>query len=158
MITLHNRDCLAVMSEIESGSIDAIITDPPYYSTDLHFDKAPRIDYGAWLLECKRVLKPHGVLVSFCDLNLLIELRGHKVFKTAYELIWQKNKAVGYLDANHRPLRNHEFLLVMVNGLNRAVYNPQKTKGSPANHNPVKPNSSYIYAKFKGSHYIANAQ
>ena len=128
-VKLFNDDCLQVMRGIESGSIDAIITDPPYYSTDLHFDKAPRIDYGAWLLDCKRVLKPNGVLVSFCDLNLLIELRGYNVFKSAYELIWQKTTAVGFLDANRRPLRAHEYMLIMVDGLNSSTYNPQKTAG-----------------------------
>lgn len=128
-VKLFNDDCLQVMRGIESGSIDAIITDPPYYSTDLHFDKAPRIDYGAWLLDCKRVLKPNGVLVSFCDLNLLIELRGHNVFKSTYELIWQKTMAVGFLNANRRPLRAHEYMLIMVDGLNSSTYNPQKTAG-----------------------------
>jgi len=64
-VKLYNRDCIEVMAGIESGSVDLILTDPPYYSTNLHFDKAPRIDYGSWLLECKRVLKPHGVLVTY---------------------------------------------------------------------------------------------
>ena len=126
-IELFNGDCLEVMRALADGSVDCIITDPPYYSTNLHFDKAPRIDYGAWLLECKRVLKPNGVLVSFCDLNLLIELRGYKAFKSAYELIWQKTVAVGFLQANIRPLRNHEFMLVMMDGMNKSTYNPQKT-------------------------------
>jgi site-specific DNA-methyltransferase (adenine-specific) len=103
-----------------------ILTDPPYYSTDLAFDKAEKLDFKAWLLECKRLLKPNGVLVSFCDLNLLIELRSHKVFKTAYEVIWHKTMAVGFLDANTRPLRSHEFILVCTNELNNSTYNAQK--------------------------------
>lgn len=153
-VKLFNDDCLRVMRDIESGSIDAIITDPPYYSTDLHFDKAPRIDYGAWLMECKRVLKPSGVLVSFCDLNLLIELRGHNVFKSTYELIWQKTMAIGFLDANRRPLRAHEYMLIMVDGLNSATYNPQKTAGKPDKRQPRKAGASNVYDNDKGNTYI----
>ena len=152
-VKLFNDDCLQVMRDIESGSIDAIITDPPYYSTNLHFDKAPRIDYGAWLMDCKQVLKPNGVLVSFCDLNLLIELRGHNVFKSAYELIWQKTTTVGFLDANRRPLRAHEYMLIMVDGLNSATYNPQKTAGKP-HKRQWNSNANNVYGNNKGSTYI----
>jgi site-specific DNA-methyltransferase (adenine-specific) len=126
---LHNKDCRELMAEIESGTIDLILTDPPYYSTDLAFDKAPRIDFEAWLKECKRVLKPNGILVSFADFNLLADLRSKKVFKSTYELIWHKTTPMGFLDANVRPLRNHEFIGVFVDGLKSATYNPQKTQG-----------------------------
>jgi DNA modification methylase len=128
-IELHNGDCREVMAGIESGSVDCIICDPPYYSTDLAFDKAPRIDFKAWLLECQRVLKPAGVLISFADFNLLADLRQKSPFKSTYELIWEKTMAVGMLNANIKPLRNHEFIGVFMDGMNLSTYNPQKTKG-----------------------------
>ena len=129
MIELHNTDCREVMANIKTGSIDCIITDPPYYSTDLHFDKAPRIDFEFWLKECQRILKPHGVLVSFADFNLLADLRSKSTFKTTYELIWHKTTAVGFLDANIKPLMAHEFIGVFIDGLKSGTFNPQKTKG-----------------------------
>lgn len=122
--------CIALMKDIPDDSVDIILTDPPYYSTALGFDQAPRIDFKAWLMECRRILKPSGVLVSFADFNLLAELRGHKVFKTSYELVWHKSQATGFLDANLRPLRQHEFVGVFVDGLKKSTYNPQKTKGN----------------------------
>jgi len=128
-IQLFNGDCRDVMAGIESGSIDCIITDPPYYSTNLAFDKAPRIDFKAWLLECQRVLKPNGILICFADFNLLADLRAKTPFKSTYELIWEKTMAVGMLDANIRPLRNHEFIGVFIDGMKLSTYNPQKTKG-----------------------------
>jgi site-specific DNA-methyltransferase (adenine-specific) len=131
MIDLCNQDCLEVMKGLPDNSIDAVITDPPYYSTNLHFDKQPRIDFEHWLNECKRVLKPNGVLVSFADFNLLAELKNYQAFKTVYELIFHKTMAVGYLDANRRPLKAHEFIGVFTNQLNKSTYNPQKTKGTP---------------------------
>ena len=143
MIELHNTDCREVMANIKTGSIDCIITDPPYYSTDLHFDKAPRIDFEFWLKECQRILKPSGVLVSFADFNLLADLRSKKVFKSSYELIWHKTTTVGFLQANRRPLRSHEFIGVFVDGLNKATYNPQKTTGEPYTHCETKMTDIY---------------
>ena len=125
---LHNGDCLEVMAQIESGTIDLIVTDPPYYSTNLHFDKSPRINFEFWLKECQRILKPSGVLISFADFNLLVDLRSKSPFKSTYELIWHKTAATGFLDANRRPLRAHEFIGVFVDGMKNATYNPQKTK------------------------------
>ena len=126
---LIHGDCLVEMANMADGSVDLIVTDPPYYSTNLAFDKAPRIDYKQWLIDCKRVLKDTGVLVSFCDLNLLIELKGHKVFKSAYEIVWEKTMAVGFLRANLRPMMAHEFIVVMTNALKKSTYNPQKVAG-----------------------------
>jgi site-specific DNA-methyltransferase (adenine-specific) len=62
-------------------------------------------------------------------LNLLTELRSHRAFKTAYEIVWEKTMAVGFLDANIRPLRNHEFIIVMTNALKKSTYNAQKVVG-----------------------------
>ena len=129
MIELHHGDCLEIMKSLSDNSIDLILTDPPYYSTDLHFDKEPRLDFEYWLKECRRVLTPTGILISFADFNLLAELRGLSPFKSTYELIWEKTMAVGFLDANLRPLRNHEFIGIFTDAFKLSTYNPQKTKG-----------------------------
>ena len=154
MIELHNTDCREIMANIKTGSIDCIITDPPYYSTDLHFDKAPRIDFEAWLKECQRVLKPYGVLVSFADFNLLAELRRLSPFKSTYELIWRKSIPVGFLQANQRPLMAHEFIGIFVDGLKKSTYNPQKTEGKAYVRNNSDANTS-IYRTAKGV-YVNN--
>jgi site-specific DNA-methyltransferase (adenine-specific) len=153
---LHNKDCRELMAEIESGTIDLILTDPPYYSTDLEFDKAPRIDFEAWLTECKRVLKPNGILVSFADFNLLADLRSKKVFKSTYELIWHKTMAVGFLDANLRPLRAHEFIGVFTENRNSTTYNPQKTVGEPYVRNNNPDTVTKIYSQQKQASTINN--
>ena len=155
MIKLHNTDCFEIMAGIETGSIDMILTDPPYYSTNLKFDQVPRLDFKMWLKECQRILKPHGVLVSFADFNLLADLRLKSPFKSTYELIWYKTRAVGFLEANQRPLRAHEFIGVFVDGLKSATYNPQKTAGEPY----IKKNSSIttsIYSTGKGNYTTEN--
>jgi site-specific DNA-methyltransferase (adenine-specific) len=154
---LYNKDCRELMAEIESSTIDLILTDPPYYSTDLAFDKAPRIDFEAWLKECKRVLKPNGILVSFADFNLLADLRSKKVFKSTYELIWHKTMAVGFLDANRRPLMAHEFIGVFTENRNSTTYNPQKEKGEPYTKNNLGKDSTSIYSPKKGVYTLNNS-
>lgn len=129
MIELHHCDCLEIMRSMPDNSVDLILTDPPYYSTNLAFDKEPRIDFEYWLKECQRVLTPTGILVSFADFNLLAELRRLSPFKSTYELIWEKTLPVGFLDANSRPLRNHEYIGVFTDAFKASTYNPQKTKG-----------------------------
>ena len=129
-VELHNKDCLEVLRGMADNSVDAVITDPPYYSTNLAFDKAERIDFGFWMNECKRVLKPNGVLVAHCDLSLLIELRSHSVFKSCYELIWSKNRGPNFMDVKFRPFRTHEFILILTNQFKKSTYNPQRTEVS----------------------------
>ena len=51
-LQLIHGDSLDVMRGMADNSIDMILTDPPYYSTALKFDQAPRIDFKAWLQEC----------------------------------------------------------------------------------------------------------
>lgn len=154
MIELHNANCFEIMAKIPDGSIDLIITDPPYFSTNLHFDKGERLDFKAWLLECQRVLKPAGVLVSFADFNLLAELRGYGAFKSTYELIWHKTMAVGFLDANNRPLRAHEFIGVFTDKFKEAVYNPQKVKSASKNKGKTINTTSNIYSQCSGSEWV----
>jgi len=155
---LHNKDCREVMAGLADDSVSCIITDPPYYSTDLHFDKAERIDFKAWLLECQRVLKPNGVLISFADFNLLAELRGHKVFKSTYELIWHKTLPVGFLSANCRPLRAHEFVGVFTDGFKASTYNPQKWDSGIKKQSKGKHREQAHYNKFNQFDYSSDGE
>jgi len=127
--TLYLGDCHDIVKQIPSGSVDLVCTDVPYFSTNLDFDKKC-FSLKPILEESVRVLKPSGVFVTTCDLNMLIELRSHNLFKSSYELIWPKNQTTHPLDANIRPLRGHEFVLVMTNTLKKSIYNPQMTVGN----------------------------
>ena len=70
--TLYNGDCLEVMKGMEAQSVDAVITDPPYYRiVDAQWDKQWKTldEYLAWLDavsdEWKRILKDSGSLMIF---------------------------------------------------------------------------------------------
>lgn len=73
---IHHGDCLEVLKTLETGSIDAIVTDPPYGLTQ---NKGNNPSSGGFMgkkwdnsvpgvhiwLECLRVLKPGGHLLAF---------------------------------------------------------------------------------------------
>lgn len=126
-VDLFQGDCLELMKDIPDGSVDCIITDPPYGITDCKWDKVPDLklffDHGF------RVLKENGALISFSQLPFAVDLINacRKYFR--YEIIWQKTMGKGFFNANKMPLRAHENILVFYRKL--PVYNPQKTKGRP---------------------------
>ncbi len=90
---LYSGDCLAVMSGLESGIVDAVITDPPYSSGGLHAsarqrppqEKYANIDGGhfffsdtmdqrsyyrwcvEWLREAHRLTAENGIICVFTD-------------------------------------------------------------------------------------------
>lgn len=57
--TLHQGDCLDVLRTLDAGSVDLIVTDPPYPKEYEHL-------YGAMAKEAKRVLRRGGSLVTLC--------------------------------------------------------------------------------------------
>ena len=125
---LHHGECLAYMATLATGSIDAIIADPPYLTTNLHFDKAPSMDWPAWWDAAWRVVKPSGVVVLFAADLFTVDLILTQRANYRYRLVWEKTSAQGFLDANRRPLKAHEDILVFARQPNASTYNPQKTK------------------------------
>jgi len=76
---LHLGDCLDVMQGIPDGSVDMVMTDPPY-GMNFQSNRAkdgPRhkkiegdsVVGTRWLSDAFRILKPGGGLISFCDWN-----------------------------------------------------------------------------------------
>jgi DNA modification methylase len=59
---LYLGDCLSVLPHLPSGSVDAVVTDPPYGQTNEAYDRG--VDPAVWL-ECFRVAKPDAALLSF---------------------------------------------------------------------------------------------
>ncbi len=122
-------DCLELIRDIPDGVVDAVITDPPYGCTDCKWDIVPDLE-EMWR-QLWRVLKPNGTIAMFCTAKFGIDLVGalpsKNMFK--YDLIWEKQRAVGFLSANRLPLRAHESIYIFNRG--GAVYNPQKTQGKP---------------------------
>ena len=142
-ITLYHGDCLVEMDKIADGSVDLILCDLPYGTTDrkgteskgsnrlLGWDNVIPLD-KLWE-QYKRVLKPLGTVVLTADqpFTSMLVLSNLEWFK--YEWIWKKKKTTGFLLANYRPMKETEDVLVFSPGgaaaasknTGNMTYNPQ---------------------------------
>ena len=110
-VTLHQGDCLEMMKEIPSHSIDMVLCDLPYGGvTKNKWDSALPLD-ELWR-QYKRIIKPNAAIVLFSDgmfeANLM--LSNPKMWR--YNLVWDKVLVTGFLNANRMPLRSHEEICV----------------------------------------------
>ena len=60
---LGHGDCLELMKTIPDGSVDLILTDPPYGTTACKWDSV--IPFEPMWAELKRIIKPNGAIVLF---------------------------------------------------------------------------------------------
>lgn len=123
MIDLRQGDCLEVMKTIETGSIDAIITDPPYGTTACKWDSV--IPFEPMWEQLNRIIKPNGAIVLFGSEPFSSALRMSNIKNYKYDWIWQKNNAGNFQIAKHQPLKKHEIISIF-NAKN--VYRPQGLK------------------------------
>ena len=129
MTDLRLGDCLEVMKSIPDGSVDAIITDPPYGTTACKWDSV--IDFDLMWEQLNRIIKPNGAIVLFGSEPFSSALRMSNIKNYKYDWIWKKNKSTGFLNSKKQPLRSTENIHVFYK--KQCTYHPQKTKG----HKPV---------------------
>ena len=107
---IYNEDCLVAMKEIPDYSIDAIITDPPYGTTDCKWDSV--IDFELMWEQLNRIIKPNGATVLFGSEPFSSALRMSNIKNYKYDWIWIKNRPTGTMLAKRQPMRNVENILV----------------------------------------------
>lgn len=137
-ITIYCGDCLEVMPQL-GVTVDAIITDLPYGTTACEWDSIIPLE-SMWK-EVKRILKPRGAFVTTASqpFTSMLVMSNLKWFK--WEDVWNKKLSTGFLDANRRPLRCHESILIFCD--NRPTYNPQMRKGILRNKGNSGPSNCY---------------
>ena len=121
MIKLLKGDCLEVMKSIESGSVDAIITDPPYGTTACKWDSV--IDFKLMWEQLNRIIKPNGAIVLFGSEPFSSALRMSNIKNFKYDWIWDKVNGSNFLNAKRQPLRSNENISVFYK--KQCTYNPQ---------------------------------
>jgi len=125
--TFVNADCFDVFPFIEDKSIDAIICDLPYGTTQNKQDII--IPFDKLWEQYERVIKDNGAIVLFGQGLFFVDLinSNRKLFR--YDLVWDKQLISGFLNANRMPLRVHENIAIFYKKL--PIYNPQYTEGKP---------------------------
>lgn len=127
---LHLLDCIKGMSLMPGASVDMLFADLPYGRTQNDWDKLVPIS-DLWD-QIRRVCKPSAALVftGMQPFTSFLVMSNPAWFR--YEMIWQKNKVRGFLNAKRQPLRVHENVLVFYR--KQPSYLPQMTTGHPPVH------------------------
>ncbi|MBF84455.1 MAG: hypothetical protein CL489_08280 [Acidobacteria bacterium] len=118
-------DCLERMKEIPDGSVDMVLTDPPYGTTACKWDTV--IDLDKMWMQLKRVIKPNGAIVMTASqpFTSALIMSNPKTFK--YCWVWEKERPSNPMLAKKQPLKYHEDIIVFYDKL--PLYNPIMTKG-----------------------------
>ena len=143
--TIFEGDCLEVMRQFPDNSIDMVLCDLPYGTTQNKWDSL--IDLSELWKEYSRVVKPNGaiVLTSQGIFTAKLILSNEKDFK--YKIIWEKSKPTNFLNAKKQPLRKYEDVCVFYK--KQPTYNPQMKKGEPYNKGVRKNQLTGSYGDFE---------
>lgn len=137
-------DCLKIMKNIPDKSIDMILCDLPYGTTQNKWDSVIPLD-KLWA-QYNRIIKDNGaiVLTSNGIFTAQLILSQPKIYK--YKWVWEKSKATNFLNAKKQPLRKHEDVCVFYK--KQPVYNPQMTEGEAYNKGRRKNQLTGSYGDF----------
>lgn len=121
MYELHQGDCLEIMKDIPDGTIDMILCDLPYGTTDCKWDSIIPLD-KLWE-EYTRIIKEDGAIVLTAAQPFTTQLihSNMKLFK--YCWYWLKNTPTGFCFAKYQPMRKVEDVCVFYKKAPK--YNPQ---------------------------------
>ena len=125
-MNLIQGDCLEEMKNIEDGSIDMILCDLPYGTTQNKWDSI--IPLNRLWKQYKRIIKDNGVIVLTAQqpFTSVLVVSNYKLFK--YGWVWVKEAGTGFLNAKKYPLKNNEDILVFCKKPHK--YNPQMRKAN----------------------------
>lgn len=142
---IYKGDCLEVMKNLPDKSVDLILCDLPYGTTQNKWDSVIPLD-KLWA-EYKRIIKPKGViaLTSQGIFTAKLILSNESWFK--YKFVWVKSKPTNFLNARRQPLRQHEDICIFYGS--QPDYTPIMSKGEPYNKGTRKAQYTGSYGDFK---------
>lgn len=156
-VDIKHGDCLNLMTNIPDASVDLILCDLPYGTTQCKWDSC--IDLERLWGEYLRVAKENAPILLFSQqpFSATLIMSNPKMFR--YEWIWYKNKATGWLNSKKMPLKAHENILCFYRKLPK--YNPQMRThdfgGNPfQGRTPYRPRGVYQashYGRYKSPTY-----
>jgi SOS regulatory protein LexA len=147
-------DCLEVMRHIPNKSIDMVLCDLPYGTTQNQWDSVIPLD-KLWK-HYERIIKDNGVIALTAQglFSAKLMLSNPKLFK--YKIIWVKSKPTNFLNAKKQPLRKHEDILIFYK--QQPNYSPQMAKGEPYNKGFRKDQLTGSYGDFRTVEVKSNGE
>ena len=124
---IFEDDCLNILPQIPDKSVDMILCDLPYGTTQNKWDSV--IPLNKLWSEYNRIIKDNGViaLTSQGIFTAKLMLSNEQYFK--YKIIWEKSKSTNFLNAKKQPLRKYEDICIFYK--NQPSYHPQMIQGEP---------------------------
>jgi site-specific DNA-methyltransferase (adenine-specific) len=122
-------DCLEKMKDIPDGSVDMVLTDPPYGTTACKWDSV--INLPLMWEQLKRIIKPNGAIVMTASqpFTSALVMSNPDMFK--YQMTWIKDRPSNPALAKKRPLNYTEDVLVFYKEF--GIFNPQYGKREEKN-------------------------
>jgi len=148
-VNLISGDCLEKLKDIETQSVDLILTDPPYGTTQCKWDSV--IPFEPMWNELKRIIKDNGCIALFGTEPFSSHLRLSNLKQFKYDWIWQKQQGTNPMASKYMPLKDYEIISIFYS--KKPTYNPQMTIGKP--YSGFKSNSKKIgevYGDIKSVH------
>lgn len=121
-IQLYYNDFFKVSPSIPDKSINLVLCDLPYGTTDCSWDKV--LPFKELWEQYNRLIVKNGAVILTASQPFTTALINSNPKNFRYELIWYKTKASGFLNANKMPNKSHENILIFYKEL--PTYNPQK--------------------------------
>lgn len=123
-VWLMKGDCLERMKEIPDGSVDMVLTDPPYGTTACKWDSVVILN-DMWS-ELNRIIKPNGPIVMTASQPFTSVLVCSNISKFKHTWVWDKRYPANYPQAKRQPMKRHEDVVVFNSSVE--TYFPQMTE------------------------------
>jgi len=121
-IELIQGDCLEKMKDIEDGSIDMVLADPPYGTTACKWDTV--IPFEPMWEQLNKLIKPNGAIVLFGSEPFSSALRMSNIKNYKYDWVWDKKKGGNPLLSKVQPIKIFENILIFEQKGKRVNYYP----------------------------------
>jgi site-specific DNA-methyltransferase (adenine-specific)/modification methylase len=142
---IHEGDCLEIMKKLKDASVDMILCDLPYGTTQNKWDSV--IPLQELWKQYQRIIKPRGViaLTSQGIFTARLILSNEDWFR--YKFVWVKSKPTNFLNARRQPLRQHEDICLFYGS--QPNYQPVMSKGEPYDKGTRKAQYTGSYGDFR---------
>lgn len=147
-VALVQSDCLKAIKAIPDRSINMVLCDLPYGTTQNSWDSVIPLD-KLWR-EYERVLAPQGVVVLTGQGPFTARLMFSNEDWFKYKLVWEKSKPTNFLNAKKQPLRKHEDICVFYP--RQPKYSPQMGAGDAYDKGVRKNQLTGSYGDFRPAH------